>query len=302
MLYLRIFTILMVCVAGCLSAKESTLPARILPRASEVIIADIAVVNGDKIAVGERGHILLNGKQIANPSRQYLTALSASLKGALWAVGHDGIIIHQNKRSEAWKIQHFDPEAESPFFDVLALNEEEVIAVGAYGSFYLSNDAGESWEQIEVDEEEAHLFSIKNDDNENLYLAGEFGLVLKVNHLGEVLKRYDTLSKATFFGLEILSEDHFFIYGLRGRILYTADGETFKAIDTGTNNSILSSLNTPQGTLFFGENGLILLYKEGKLIDKSLNERVDITAGILEGDDLFLCTVNGFRKGVQWKD
>ena len=88
--------------------------AEVMPLAEHSLLLDLARSGERLVAVGERGHVLMSsdGKtwtQSANvPVRSALTAVSA-VGADVWAVGHDGIILHSGNAGETWEIQRRDP-------------------------------------------------------------------------------------------------------------------------------------------------------------------------------------------------
>ncbi|TVQ36606.1 MAG: hypothetical protein EA370_07925 [Wenzhouxiangella sp.] len=70
--------------------------------------------------------------------------------GRLWAVGHDSTIIHSRDLGRTWSLQHFEPEWEKPLLDVHFFNANDGIAVGAYGLFMRTSDAGRNWEILNM--------------------------------------------------------------------------------------------------------------------------------------------------------
>ncbi|MBK9495514.1 MAG: hypothetical protein IT475_17060 [Aquimonas sp.] len=137
--------------------------------ASRGLVLD--VTNGDSraIAVGERGHVLVSEsrsdwRQVERvPTRANLTAVTTAGE-AVWAVGHDGMILFsadgglnwQVQRQDVWKPMPddadwdaFDPTQGAPLLDVLALDEKRLLAVGAYSLMLRSEDAGVTWNKVD---------------------------------------------------------------------------------------------------------------------------------------------------------
>ncbi len=99
---------------GVQSADPLLQTAEVMPLAEHSLLLDLARSGERLVAVGERGHVLMSsdGKtwtQSANvPVRSALTAVSA-VGADVWAVGHDGIILHSGNAGETWEIQRRDP-------------------------------------------------------------------------------------------------------------------------------------------------------------------------------------------------
>lgn len=132
-------------------------PARL---AASSLVLDTHTLDDGYVAVGERGHILLSSegkewRQIENvPTRATLTAVTV-VGDQLWAVGHDAVVLHSADAGATWELQYSDPDAEQPLMDVLFLDQQRGIAIGAYSLVMLTDDGGENWDV-------ASMLDIKN--------------------------------------------------------------------------------------------------------------------------------------------
>lgn len=147
---------------GVLSADPLLQTAEVMPLAEHSLLLDLARAGERLVAVGERGHVLMSsdGKswtQSANvPVRSSLTAVSA-VGADVWAVGHDGIILHSGNAGETWEIQRRDPRGAgtvaagdeirqgAPLLDVLFSDPKHGIAIGAYSLLLTTSDGGKTW-------------------------------------------------------------------------------------------------------------------------------------------------------------
>ena len=276
-------------------------PVRILPAAHKALVSQLYSNKNGLFAAGERGHIFHSSsgkiedfKQLQTPARQYLTALTGDGDKRLWGVGHDSVILHSTDAGKTWLVQHFKVQWQKPLFDVLYIKEDEVIAVGAYGLYLRTLDGGKSWVEIMINEEEPHFFDADLTPSGKVYLAGEFGTVMRCSSSGENPERIETDADGTFFGIEVVGEDEWFGYGLRGRIHHFHEGAS-ELLPNDSKASIFGSLPHKGGITFFGADGYLLNYSGGKTTAKSLPERVGITDGVVSGPDLILSTTEGFR-------
>ncbi|MFW6339665.1 MAG: WD40/YVTN/BNR-like repeat-containing protein, partial [Wenzhouxiangella sp.] len=64
--------------------------------------------------------------------------------------GHDSVIIHSYDYGQTWTLQHFEPDWEQPLLDVHFGDGDAGIAIGAYGLFMRTEDAGRHWEALEM--------------------------------------------------------------------------------------------------------------------------------------------------------
>lgn len=179
---------------GALSTRldandPATQNAEIMPRASHAVILDIAESSDRAVAVGERGNILLSEsrrdwRQVEGvPTRSTLTAVAA-VDNEVWAVGHDGVIVHSGDGGLSWQRQRaepFDPDSDDlrsgvPLLDVLFTDAEHGFAVGAYAQLLVTADGGATWTRrnvlgktdAEISAAQAADNSVVNDDTGTL--------------------------------------------------------------------------------------------------------------------------------------
>lgn len=130
-----------------------------MPQAASALVLDVtALDDGRLVAVGERGHVLLSDdrggswRQAPVPTRATLTSVAAS-GDVLIAAGHDGVIVRSTDAGDSWtrvREDVFDPDSErttngAPLLDVLMLDGNRALAIGAYSLMLASSDAGASW-------------------------------------------------------------------------------------------------------------------------------------------------------------
>lgn len=130
-----------------------------MPQATNALVLDVAVLEGGRlVAVGERGHVLLSDdrggtwRQAPVPTRATLTAVAAS-GDLVIAAGHDGVIVRSTDAGDSWtrvREDVFDPDSErttngAPLLDVIMLDGNRALAIGAYSLMLVSADAGATW-------------------------------------------------------------------------------------------------------------------------------------------------------------
>jgi photosystem II stability/assembly factor-like uncharacterized protein len=135
--------------------------AELMPRVANSLILDLAESGPRRIAVGERGHILLSDDgrtwtQVADvPTRSTLTGVTA-VGDKVWAVGHDGVIVHSPDGGRTWQRQRVAPFDElsdalhngAPLLDVKFLDENRGFAVGAFALMLRTDDGGATWNEV----------------------------------------------------------------------------------------------------------------------------------------------------------
>ncbi|MDT8448753.1 MAG: hypothetical protein RQ847_01145 [Wenzhouxiangellaceae bacterium] len=154
-----LLTLLLLGFASAQAQEMQPEPAIQAPLADESLLLDVIEYNDSGyVAVGARGHVLLSEdgrqwKQAGNVPLQATLTRATHFGRRLWAVGHDASIISSMDGGETWFIQYRDPEgddlappeAQGPLLDVLFLNPNEGIAIGAYGRYMTTDDGGIHW-------------------------------------------------------------------------------------------------------------------------------------------------------------
>lgn len=141
-------------------------PAQIMPLAAQSLLLGLVHTANGYVAVGGRGDILVSSdgarwKQVEVPTRSTLTAVAA-VDANVWAVGHDGVIVHSADAGEHWQMQRkdpwqapagdapTDPRQGAPLLGVLFTDTKHGFAVGAYSLALRTDDGGDHWQEITV--------------------------------------------------------------------------------------------------------------------------------------------------------
>ncbi len=205
---------------GILAADPLDRPVEIMPLAHESLILDMTRSGDRIIAVGERGHVLVSAdgnawRQIANvPLRSTLTAVT-SIASHVWAVGHDGVILHSGDAGEHWEIQRRDLRGQpaegvdandvrqgAPLLDVLFTDAEHGFAIGAYSLLLTTSDGGKTWSgsrinAIDAEKEATHVATVpaeqltepEEDSESSVFTADELAIGMEVDaHLNAIAR------------------------------------------------------------------------------------------------------------------
>lgn len=258
----------------------------------DVIQSDITMV------VGERGHILVGDAQQLTqaevPTTVTLTAVDG-IGNTYIAVGHDASILRTTDGGKSWSIVFSDIELDRPFLDVLFIDEQEVVAVGGYGLFYRSKDAGVTWNaeqhvSLLSASDIEYLESIKDDEafyqeelnfifphfnrlssrGGSLYIAGEAGLVAKSNDRGLTWQRFEIDYFGSFFDTLELDSSKLLAVGLRGNMFLLADDESAYSLPTCATTSLNTIVNVDDHVLVLGNNGVIFSLNTSLLTSNEL--------------------------------
>lgn len=311
------------CLAGAARAAPPD-QAWIKPKAEQSLLIDIAHDRGRWVVVGERGHVLVSDdaekwRQVSVPTRVTLTAVDMK-DGGGFAVGHDATIIRTRDNGDSWEQVYRNPEEQAPFLDVVVVNADRAVAVGAYGLYAETTNGGETWEQgvlepreldaaqsDEEDDEEDfyydfHLNDIAVAGNGRWYIAAEAGTVYRSDDQGETWLRLPSPYEGSFFGVLPLSGDNVLLFGLQGRLYRSADaGINWRRIETGVGATLSSGL--PLGddeALITGYAGVVLneVDTAGNLKRATLDNRPALSGAFrLENGNLLTVGEGGVR---QW--
>jgi photosystem II stability/assembly factor-like uncharacterized protein len=232
-------------------------------------------------------------KQAAVPVSSDLTAVFFVDDRKGWAVGHDGAILHSADGGLTWSLQFdgrkanerlieymerrlaADPQsadkkslleearrfkdqgADKPFLDVWFADENNGYAVGAYNLIFRTRDGGKQWEPLfdQTDNPKLlNLYAIAPATG-GLYVAGEGGLVLKLDPATQRFRALELPYKGSFFGLTG-NEDAVLAFGLRGNAYRSGDGgKTWSKIEPGLPAAIVAGAALGKGVFVLADAG-----------------------------------------------
>jgi photosystem II stability/assembly factor-like uncharacterized protein len=203
---------------------SAALAARATPGGVRSLLLDGAVLaDGAVVAVGERGAILLSQdagetwSTIPCPVDFALTGVSFTDASTGWICGHGGVILATRNGGRQWERQLSEESNETVFLDVVALDPQNVVVVGAFGAVRISQDGGRTWTAPSTPGEDAHLNRILADRTGTLWLAGERGLLLQSVDRGLTWEQSEVPNDApSLYGLLRLGSGELLVHGLRG--------------------------------------------------------------------------------------
>lgn len=254
--------------AGPAAAQDEPEPARMAPLAPQALLLDLWEGPRGTIAVGERGILLLDTgegpAQRPGPVSSMLCGVTGDGTRA-WAVGHDAVVLASEDGGESWELRYRDVDRRSPLFDVMFRPDGTLFASGAYGLLLRSDDGGDSFEELFVDEEEPHLYQLAARGDSTLYLAGEFGKIFRSDDHGESWRPLPSPYGGSWFGLALPADGALLVYGLRGNCWRSEDdGLSWAQVETGTEAALLADATGADGTLWLsGLSGTLLRSDDG---------------------------------------
>jgi hypothetical protein len=214
------------------------------------------------VAVGEHGVVLLSDdagkswRQAEVPASVTLTAVQFPTPAQGWAVGHYGVILHSADGGQTWKRQLDGAHAaqlilrdaqagqggkvnavylteaqrlvadgpDKPFLGLYFSDVNNGIVVGAYNLAFRTKDGGKSWIPLSgrLDNPKGnHLYAVQGVGND-VYVAGEQGLMLHSSDGGERFARVDVPYKGSFFATAVAGSD-VIVAGLGGNAFRSGD-------------------------------------------------------------------------------
>jgi len=252
-----------------------------------------AMINtADKlIAVGDRGHILINQsddwQQIIVPTSVLLTDVNFVDKNNGWVVGHDATILNTTDGGLQWSLQQSLPNLDRPLLSGAFKDANNGVVVGAYGMYFSTTDGGQTWSkkfldsllpiddieylaEIKAESEEEYQFEIASIlphfnrisylTDGRLLLVGELGLIAFSSDNGQTWQRQENIYEGSFFTSVETASGSLIIGGLRGNMFRSTDGgKTWGQINLANNFSINDLSQMDNGDIFAAQNNGVVL-------------------------------------------
>ena len=259
------------------------------------------------------------------PVSSDLVAVSFPTESKGWAVGHDGVVLHTEDAGATWTRQldgrsagrtmrayyiaeaeagrlgseeqaarlvaeakrFAEQGAENPFLDVWFENENTGFVVGAFNLIFRTNDGGKSWEPWfhRSDNPKAlHLYAIRPAGG-NLYIAGEQGLLLKLDTAAGRFVAIPVPYQGTLFGITG-SAKSVVVFGLRGNAFRSTDGgKTWQKIETGVQVGLTAGTDDEGRIVLVSQAGHVLVSSDdGASFKRVKTERPPPAAAVVGAD------------------
>lgn len=240
--------------------------------APRMLLLDAALTGTEIVTVGERGTILRSTDQgrtwesAVLPTRTTLTGVTFAPGGENstaaqgWAVGHDALILATPDGGRSWRKQFPGGNLQDSFLDVVALDAQRVIAVGAYGLYASTEDAGKTWSNRRLSGDDFHFNRISRGPTGTLYLAGEHGTLLRSMDRGATWTPIPAPYEGSFYGVLPLAERTLLAYGLRGHVYRsTDDGASWTHVPTPQPVLLSTAVRTRDGAVLIAGQARTLL-------------------------------------------
>jgi len=310
--------------SGAVVAAQSR-PALMSRSAAQSVMLGAAHAGSRIVVVGERGIILLsddNGKrwqQAEVPVSVSLTAVRFADARNGVAVGHAGVVLTTSDGGAHWQrvldgqklaaiaLQAAkaassadasalrDAErlvadgADKPLLDVCLLPNNRILAVGAYGLAFASEDGGRtwvSWMNRISNPKGLHLNTVRT-SGDTILIAGERGLALLSTDAGRSFHPLNVPYQGSFFTSELSGDNTMLLAGLRGNVWRSADtGRSWQQLANPMPVTVTASARRSDGSLVLGNQaGMLLAVREQAVVPISaaplppLNAVLDLNNG-----------------------
>jgi photosystem II stability/assembly factor-like uncharacterized protein len=241
-------------------------------------------------------------KQTQVPVSSDLTAVHFVDAGTGWAVGHDGVILVTRDGGESWRVQldgrkanelllaamkrkadvepasaeakrllaeaeRFSEQgADKPFLDVWFADASNGYAIGAFNLIFRTDDGGSTWTPWFDRTDNPKLFNLYaiRPVAGDVYIAGEGGLVLKLDPSAQRFKALEVPYEGSLFGVAAANSS-VLVFGLRGNVFRSDDaGRSWTKVDAGLANAVVASARTSRdATLVADVGGRIAATQDG---------------------------------------
>lgn len=285
------FKYLILSTAATLALSFSTFAEQAKPAlksqlVEQNLLTDIVNVQGKLVAVGERGHIIYsldgeNWQQASVPVNVLLTAVDFVDDKVGFAVGHDATLLTTKDGGVTWHIVNYQPELDKPLLNVKVIGQQ-VIAIGAYGLYWHSTDAGKTWrnefhDELLIEDDRLFLEDLKQYEPEAYEDEKQF-MLPHFNDVALVGKQLILAGEGGFLALsddngnnwQLLESDYFGSYfsvidtpngaqiaGLRGNLFTSSDFQTWQSLNTPATATVNDSLFEQNVVYHFANSGKV---------------------------------------------
>lgn len=276
-------------------------------------------------------------QQAKVPVSSDLLAVSFPSPKLGWAVGHDGVILHSVDAGENWTLQldgrrspallrsyYAAPEflgadepaqrlqadiartaeqgPENSLLDVWFADERTGYVVGSFNVIFRTTDGGKTWTPLyhaTDNPSRLHFYSVRGIGGD-VYLAGEQGLLLKLDAAGNRFNALTTPYKGSFFGITG-NQTAIVAYGLRGNAYRSTDGgRRWLKVETPLQDGITAAAVLKDDVLaLVSQSGQLLLGKNmGERFVPVKLERAAPAAAIvgIDGDAVLIAGPRGIQR------
>lgn len=281
-------------------------------------------------------------RQVKVPVRSLLTAVYFANERTGWAVGHESVVLATQDAGENWVVQNYkefnpaavaaeedldaemaledemaydeDMDAEEsrsvgsregvPLLDVWFSDNNNGIAVGAYGLMLRTRDGGKNWSDVSdsvQNSEGWHFNAIAGLPGQSsvVLIAGEKGTLYRSSDGGSTFAPASSPYGGSFFGAYGTREGSLYVFGLQGSLFRSTDGGIgWTRVETGISSGLNDGCQTAQGDFVVtGNAGVMLSGGAGQnafAVEKR-SDRQSILSCAIAGDQIVLVGEGGAK-------
>jgi photosystem II stability/assembly factor-like uncharacterized protein len=303
-------------LAGSAAAAEAPRPAEHARLAEHSLLIALATAGKRLVAVGDRGVVVYSDDRGTSWVQAREVQVQALLTGVCFfdsthgiAVGHDLVILTTADAGRSWQLAHYDPSAQRPLLDVWCGTGGHAIAVGAYSTQLVSEDAGAHWTErkfaplpapaipgkpaaAEPDAGNAggfHLNRIVGASASQLYIAGEAGHLYRSDDAGLTWRQLNSPYQGSFFGVLPMTGEVLLAFGLRGSLYRSENaGASWQKLNGGTQAMLDGAARFgAAGVVIVGLGGVVLTSSDGghNFALEQQADHADLSAVLVLGDE-----------------
>lgn len=237
-----------------------------VPLGSSSDLTAVQFVDSERgYAVGHNGVVLSSG----NGGREWTRLLDGNAVNVLaleqMKAASAGLTEKERLLDELQRNVEAGPD--KPFFDVHFINADEGFVVGAYNLLLHTRDGGRTWQSWYARSDNAqsllNLHAVRVHKG-RWFIAGEAGLLMRMDEAGQYFKRIDTGYAGSFFGL-LSAGDALIAHGMRGNAVISRDGgDTWSPMSTAMPASITASAVGQDGSVWLADQiGNVVVSRDG---------------------------------------
>lgn len=278
-------------------------PAVRSPLAARSLMQAVTTAGSRLVAVGQRGHVLLSDdqgqswQQAAVPVSSDLVAVHFVDAKQGWVTAHDGVVLHTADGGTTWQLQldgrkanellvaamerkattddgkallaeaqrYREQGPDKPFLDVWFADASNGFVVGAYNLIFRTADGGKTWEPWFDRTDNPKFFNLYaiRPAADGLYIAGEGGLVLKLDPATQRFRALTLPYTGSFFGVA-RAQDAVLAFGLRGNVWRSDNGgAAWQKADAGLTAAVVAAATVGDQTLLADQSGRMVATRDG---------------------------------------
>lgn len=291
---------------------------------AKAVLMAVATAGARLVAVGERGLVVLSDdrgrswRQAPCPVSVGLTVVRFADERHGVAVGHGGTVLTTADGGESWVLrldgrrlasqlqsQATTPEArqeaerlvadgpDKPFLDVVVWDARRMLAVGAYGLAFHTDDGGQTWTpwMDRLPNPKALHWYVARRQGDVLLLAGEQGLLARSVDGGSRFEALPTPYKGSWFAGALDQGGRAVLAGLRGNAWLSQDaGNTWTRLKSPLPATITTMATDAQGQLWLANQAGAVLRHDGDALLPLNTPPVPMPAALLPLADGTLIT------------